>query len=82
MELILEAFGRDRDDFDHVNDRPGHDMRYAIDSTRLRHELGWTPAFQDFEAGIRDTIQWYRDNESWWRGAKEETEAKYAKSGQ
>lgn len=82
VELILEAFGREKDDFDHVNDRPGHDMRYAIDSSRLREELGWEPQFQDFEAGIRDTIQWYRDNESWWRGAKAETEAKYAKSGQ
>lgn len=82
VELILEAFGRDKDDFDHVNDRPGHDLRYAIDSTRLREELGWEPQFRDFEAGIRDTIQWYRDNEAWWRGAKAETEAKYARSGQ
>lgn len=82
VELILEAFGRDKDDFDHVNDRPGHDLRYAIDSTRLREELGWEPQFRDFEAGIRDTIQWYRDNETWWRGAKAETEAKYARSGQ
>lgn len=82
VELILEAFGRERNDFDHVNDRPGHDLRYAIDYSRLREELGWAPKFQDFEAGIRDTIQWYRDNEVWWRGAKAETEAKYAKSGQ
>ncbi|MCS6711487.1 dTDP-glucose 4,6-dehydratase [Brachybacterium sp. EF45031] len=80
--LILEAFGRPADDFDHVTDRPGHDLRYAIDSTKLRTELGWTPSFSDFEAGIADTIAWYRDNEDWWRPQKAETEAKYARSGQ
>lgn len=82
VELILEAMGRDADDYDHVNDRPGHDMRYAIDSTKLREELGWAPSFQDFEQGIASTIDWYRANEAWWRPQKEQTEAKYAKTGQ
>lgn len=82
VEMILEAFGRPADDFDHVNDRPGHDLRYAIDSTKLREELGWTPQFSDFAKGLADTVQWYRENEAWWRPQKAETEAKYAKTGQ
>ncbi len=82
VELILAAMGRSTDDYDHVNDRPGHDLRYAIDWSRLRDELGWQPRYQDFEAGLKDTIQWYRENEDWWRAAKAETEAKYAKTGQ
>ena len=82
VELILQEFGRDADDFDHVTDRPGHDLRYAIDSTKLREELGWEPEFRDFEAGLTSTVQWYRENEAWWRPQKAETEAKYAKAGQ
>ena len=82
VQLILEAFGRAADDFDHVTDRPGHDLRYAIDSTKLREELGWTPSYQDFEAGLAATIDWYRNNEAWWRPQKAATEAKYAKTGQ
>jgi dTDP-glucose 4,6-dehydratase len=69
--------GRDPGDFDHVNDRPGHDMRYAIDSSKLRDELGWRPSYQDFEAGLAATIDWYRANPDWWQPQKHETEAKY-----
>jgi len=82
VELILQAFGYAPDDFDHVNDRPGHDLRYAIDNSKLRDELGWEPHFVNFEEGLADTIQWYRDNEDWWRPQKAEVEAKYAKTGQ
>lgn len=78
VELILQAFGKDADEFDHVTDRPGHDLRYAIDSTRLRTELGWAPTYTDFESGLAATVQWYRDNEAWWRPQKAETESKYA----
>ena len=60
-----------------VADRAGHDLRYAIDSTRLRTELGWRPAYEDFEAGLAATIDWYRQNESWWRPAKAPTENYY-----
>lgn len=77
VELILRLMGRDPGDYDHVNDRPGHDMRYAIDSTKLRDELGWRPAYRNFEAGIAATIDWYRDNEAWWRPQKAKTEAMY-----
>jgi dTDP-glucose 4,6-dehydratase len=77
VELILTLMGREPDDFDHVNDRPGHDLRYAIDSSKLRDELGWRPRYQDFEQGLAATIDWYRENADWWRPQKRETEARY-----
>ncbi len=82
LHAILEGMGKDVDDFDWVRDRPGHDRRYAIDSSKLRRELGWQPIHTDFAEGLADTIQWYRDNEGWWRADKEKTEAKYAAQGQ
>ncbi len=82
LHAILKGMGKDENDFDWVKDRPGHDRRYAIDSTKLRTELGWQPQHTDFEKGLAQTIQWYKDNEAWWRPAKEATEAKYAKQGQ
>ncbi|WP_040320938.1 dTDP-glucose 4,6-dehydratase [Aeromicrobium marinum] len=82
VELILTTMGRPADAYDHVTDRAGHDLRYAIDSTRLRTELGWTPQFQDFEAGLAATVDWYREHEAWWAPAKDATEAFYASKGQ
>ncbi len=82
IETILELMGRSRDAYDHVNDRAGHDLRYAIDSTKLRTELGWEPQYRDFRAGLAQTIEWYRANEAWWRPQKAATEAKYARQGQ
>ena len=82
IELILTLMGQPADAYDHVNDRPGHDMRYAIDATRLRDELGWRPRYADFASGLAATIDWYRANEAWWRPMKAATEAKYAKTGQ
>jgi len=81
VEMILENMGKDLNDYDHVNDRPGHDLRYAIDSTKLRNELGWKPKFTDFESGLKDTIEWYKENESWWKPQKNETEQKYKGMG-
>jgi dTDP-glucose 4,6-dehydratase len=82
VELILTLMGQDADAYDHVTDRAGHDLRYAIDSTRLRTELGWMPRYQDFEAGLAATIDWYRENESWWAASKDGVEAFYATKGQ
>jgi dTDP-glucose 4,6-dehydratase len=82
VRLILEAFDRDPDDFDHVTDRAGHDQRYAIDASLLRSELGWTPRYSDFRSGLAATIEWYRDNESWWRPHKALTERAYADAGE
>jgi dTDP-glucose 4,6-dehydratase len=77
IELILTQMGRPADDYEHVSDRPGHDLRYAIDSSKLRDELGWEPQYKDFEAGLWATIAWYRERGDWWRPLKAETEAKY-----
>ena len=82
MRDILRAMGESADAFDWVRDRPGHDRRYAIDSAKLRRELGWMPVHTDFTEGLAATIAWYRDHEDWWRPAKEATEAKYAAQGQ
>ncbi|WEV69544.1 dTDP-glucose 4,6-dehydratase [Bifidobacterium sp. ESL0775] len=79
---ILRVMGQPEDAFDWVRDRPGHDRRYAIDPTKLMTELGWKPKHTDFESGLKQTIQWYTDNEDWWRPAKAATEAKYKKQGQ
>lgn len=79
IELILSLMGKDKNDYEHVSDRPGHDMRYAIDATKLRTELGWEPTYTDFESGLKATIVWYKENEAWWRPQKEATEAKYRK---
>ena len=82
VELILTLMGQPADAYDHVTDRAGHDLRYAVDSTKLRTELGWEPAYRDFEAGLAATIDWYRTHESWWRPVKQATEAKYAAAGE
>lgn len=81
IELILELMGQPSDAYDLVSDRPGHDMRYAIDATRLRTELGWTPRYTTFRDGLAATVEWYRANEAWWRPQKDATEAKYAQIG-
>lgn len=81
VEMILDLMGKDPSDYEHVNDRPGHDLRYAIDASKLRDELGWTPKYTDFKTGLADTIKWYQENEAWWRPQKEATETKYKELG-
>ena len=82
LRLILTLMDRDPDDVDHVTDRVGHDLRYAIDAAPLRRDLGWEPRHTDFAEGLRATIDWYRDNEWWWVPLKEQVEARYAGRGQ
>ncbi|MBO3093956.1 dTDP-glucose 4,6-dehydratase [Cellulomonas dongxiuzhuiae] len=81
VELILELMGQPADAYDHVNDRPGHDLRYAIDASKLRTELGWEPRYTTFRDGLAATIDWYRAQEAWWRPQKDATEAKYTVLG-
>lgn len=82
LRAILRLMGRAEDDFDHVRDRPGHDLRYAIDGSALREELGWQPRFRDVEAGLAETIAWYDEHRDWWEPLKRQVEAKYAEAGQ
>lgn len=82
LELILKLMGQPADAYDHVRNRPGHDRRYAIDATKLRQELGWRPEITDFEQGLRQTIDWYREHEDWWYNKKNLVETKYSYYGQ
>ena len=68
-ELAPQLGGSSRKLIAFVKDRPGHDRRYAIDATKIHRELGWKPA-HTFETGIRDTVQWYLDNQEWVRTVK------------
>ncbi len=80
LRIILSLMGKSEDDFEWVRDRPGHDRRYAIDSTKLRTELHWNPTKSKFEEGLKDTISWYVDNRSLWMGQKDCVEKKYSLS--
>lgn len=82
LKSILRAMGQPEDAFDLVKDRPGHDRRYAIDSTKLRTQLGWQPQHTDFAEGLEQTINWYTDNRQWWEAAKAKTEKRYQGQGQ
>ncbi|EGD55039.1 dTDP-glucose 4,6-dehydratase [Gordonia neofelifaecis] len=82
VEAILTALGQPADAFDFVTDRAGHDRRYAIDSRRLRAEVGWQPRYVDFTSGLAATIDWYRDNRDWWAPRKADVEAAYARTQQ
>lgn len=67
--LILDAMGADESSIEYVEDRKGHDLRYSVDWTKINRELAYKPQVM-FEEGLRDTIQWYRDNEAWWKPLK------------
>lgn len=82
LRSLLKMMGRDPNDFDRVTDRVGHDLRYAIEPSMLYDELSWAPKHTDFDEGLSATIEWYRDNESWWRPLKDAAEARYEERGQ
>jgi dTDP-glucose 4,6-dehydratase len=82
LETILDLMGKPADWYDHVTDRAGHDLRYAIDAGKLRTELGWSPQFTDMRAGLAHTISWYVENPDWWEPGKRAVEARYAEVGQ
>ena len=69
-DLRPKATGRYSDQIVFVTDRPGHDLRYAIDSAKLQRDLGWKPE-ESFDTGIRKTVQWYLDNAWWWQPIRE-----------
>jgi len=81
VAMLLELMGKPADWFDLVSDRPGHDLRYAIDSSKLRRETSWKPRYQDMRAGLAQTVEWYRGNEKWWGGARAASEEVYARLG-
>lgn len=66
VRTILESLGKDERSMEFVEDRPGHDVRYSLDSSKLRRELGWKPE-HSFELGILDTVRWYAENKEWWK---------------
>ncbi|HMS23212.1 MAG TPA: dTDP-glucose 4,6-dehydratase [Candidatus Saccharibacteria bacterium] len=81
FQSILRLMHKDESWLEHVKDRPGHDMRYAIDASKLVNELGWKPKYTNFEKGLLETIKWYEENEDWWKPQKAQTEAKYRQQG-
>lgn len=77
LRLVLELMNYPSDFFEHVRDRPGHDRRYALDSTSAKIDLNWSPAYRDLRAGLADTIRWYTANTGWWIEGKREVEEQY-----
>jgi dTDP-glucose 4,6-dehydratase len=82
VRSLLRLLGRPDDDYELVADRAGHDQRYAIESGKLRLELGWQPRFGDLDQGLAETVEWYRAHRDWWAPHKVATEAAYAAKGQ
>ena len=76
-ETLIREMGKKWDDcVTYVKDRPGHDRRYAIDASKIKNELGWSPKYK-FEEAIKTTVQWYKDNQAWWRAIKSGEYLKY-----
>jgi dTDP-glucose 4,6-dehydratase len=76
LKLILKFLDKPESLITYVKDRPGHDRRYAIDSTKISTELGWKPD-RNFEDWLRDVVMWYKDNQWWWRPLKKRAESIY-----
>ena len=76
VKKILAIMGKDEGEIEFVKDRPGHDRRYAIDWSKIHTELGWEPQY-DFDTYLEKTIQWYKDNEQWWKKIKSGEYQKY-----
>jgi dTDP-glucose 4,6-dehydratase len=81
VRALLRLMGRPEDDYELVADRAGHDQRYAIEAGKLRLELGWQPRYADLDAGLIQTIEWYRAHREWWEPHKATTESAYAAKG-
>lgn len=81
VRKLLKILGRDKSFIRFVKDRPGHDRRYAVDWSKIKKELKWEPTY-DFDTALRETVEWYRENEWWWKPLKEKAEELYEKTGQ
>ena len=73
-KMILDLMGKSEDKIEHVTDRPGHDRRYAIDWTKINQDLGWEPSVT-LEEGMAKTIEWFKNNEAWWKKLKDDNRA-------
>ena len=73
---ILELMGEDESKIEYVKDRPGHDVRYAIDFTKIKNDLGWEPEV-NFEEGMKKTVEWYKENQDWWKSVKDGSYEEY-----
>ncbi len=71
VKTILDIMGKDESLIKFVEDRPGHDLRYSLDSSKIREELGWKPK-HNFKEGIKETVKWYLENEWWWKPLADE----------
>ena len=80
-QKLLKIFKKGEESLEFVKDRPGHDRRYAVDWTKINKELGWEP-LSGFDEWLLKTVDWYKENEEWWRPLKVEAEKLYAKTGQ
>ncbi len=69
VKKILKILGKDEAFIDFIKDRPGHDRRYAIDWSKIKEELGWQPK-HDFDTYLKETIDWYKENKTWWKRVK------------
>src|SRR3989344_5222886 len=78
---LLEIFNKDKSSLKFVKDRPGHDRRYAVNWSKISRELGWKPKY-DFDKWLLETVNWYKNNELWWRPLKKQSEKLYTRTGQ
>lgn len=76
IKRIIKLLGKDEREIEYVKDRPGHDRRYAIDATKIKKELGWQPQY-DFAKSLEMTVDWYKNNQSWWKKLKDRKYKEY-----
>ncbi len=69
-QKILKILGKAESEIEFIKDRPGHDRRYAIDSSKIKKELEWRPKYEDFDKALEETIRWFKENKGWWRRVK------------
>ncbi|KKS42450.1 MAG: hypothetical protein UV06_C0012G0001, partial [Candidatus Collierbacteria bacterium GW2011_GWA2_42_17] len=78
-QKVIKLLGKNEaDSIEFVTDRPGHDRRYAVDWTKINKDLGWSPQY-DFDSWLEKTVNWYKENETWWKPLKEKSESIYKK---